>query len=31
VPGTLDLIDDDATRKKFHRPGLLADIWKGEE
>ena len=31
VPGTLKLLDDDATRKQFHRPGLLAKIWKGEK
>jgi uncharacterized protein (TIGR03067 family) len=29
--GTRDLIDDDATRKKFHRPGLLAQLLKGEK
>src|SRR5262245_18934639 len=28
VPSTPKLADDDATRKKFHRPGLLAQIWK---
>ena len=28
VPGTLKLVDDDATRKRFHRPGLLATVWK---
>ena len=27
-PGTLKLLDDDTTRKRFHRPGLLADVWK---
>jgi WD40 repeat protein len=30
VPGTLKLIEDDATRRRFHRPGLLAQIWKGD-
>jgi len=30
VPGTLKLLDDDATRKRFHRLGLLAKVWKGE-
>ncbi len=29
-PGTLKLIDDDATRKRFHRPGLLAEVWHGK-
>jgi len=24
------LVDDDATRRRFHRPGLLARVWKGE-
>jgi hypothetical protein len=28
-PGTLKLVDDDATRKQFNRPGLLAKVWKG--
>jgi WD40 repeat protein len=28
--GGLKLHDDDATRKKFHRPGLLAEVWKGK-
>jgi WD40 repeat protein len=28
-PGGLKLHDDEATRKKFHRPGLLAEVWKG--
>jgi hypothetical protein len=31
VPGTLKLVDDDATRRRFHRPGLLAQVWKGEK
>ncbi|HYT89567.1 MAG TPA: WD40 repeat domain-containing protein [Gemmataceae bacterium] len=31
VPGTLKLLDDGATRKRFHRPGLLAQAWKGQE
>ncbi len=31
VPGTLKLLDDDATRRRFHRPGLLAQVWKGEK
>jgi WD40 repeat protein len=22
------LVDDDATRQRFHRPGLLAQVWK---
>jgi hypothetical protein len=22
------LVDDDATRRRFHRPGLLAQVWK---
>jgi WD40 repeat protein len=30
-PGSLKLLDDDATRKRFHRPGLLAQVWKGEK
>jgi WD40 repeat protein len=30
VPGTLTLVDDDATLRRFHRPGLLARVWKGE-
>jgi WD40 repeat protein len=30
VPGTLKLIDDEATRRRFHRPGLLAQVWKGD-
>jgi hypothetical protein len=25
------VIDDDATRKKMHRPGLLAQLVKGEK
>ena len=29
VPGTLTLVDDDATRRLHHRPGLLAELWKG--
>src|SRR6185369_8193074 len=29
--GTLHVIADDATRKRFHRPGLLAKIVKGEK
>jgi len=29
-PDTLKLLDDDATRKRFHRHGLLAEVWKGE-
>jgi WD40 repeat protein len=29
-PGTSKLLDDDATRKRFHRPGLLADVWNGK-
>jgi WD40 repeat protein len=31
VPGTLKLVDDDATRKQFHRLGLLARVLKGEK
>ena len=31
VPGTLKVVDDEATRKQFHRPGLLALILKGEK
>lgn len=27
-PGTLKLLEDDATRKRFHRPGLLAQVLK---
>jgi WD40 repeat protein len=27
-PASGTLIDDDDTRKKFHRPGLLAHLWK---
>jgi WD40 repeat protein len=30
-PDTLKLIDDDATRRRFHRPSLLAHVWKGEK
>jgi WD40 repeat protein len=30
VPGTLNLADDDVTRRRFHRPGLLAKIWQGK-
>jgi WD40 repeat protein/serine/threonine protein kinase len=30
-PDTLKLLDDDATRRRFHRPGLLAQVWKGEQ
>ncbi len=30
-PGTLKLHDDAATRKRFHRPGLLTLVWKGEK
>src|SRR5262249_1472860 len=26
---TRKLVDDDATRRRFHRPGLLAQVWKG--
>ncbi len=29
MPGTLTLIEDDATRRRFHRPGLLTQVWKG--
>ena len=29
--GTLKMLDDDATRKRFHRPGLLSQAWKGEK
>jgi WD40 repeat protein len=29
-PGTLKLLDDDASLKRFHRPGLLAQVRKGE-
>ncbi len=28
--GTEPLVDDDATRRRLNRPGLLAQIWKGE-
>jgi hypothetical protein len=28
VPGTLTL-SDEATRKQFHRPGLLTKVWQG--
>jgi hypothetical protein len=28
VSGTVKLIDDDATRRRFHRKGLLAEICK---
>jgi WD40 repeat protein len=28
VSGTLKLVEDEATRKRFHRPGLLAEIGK---
>jgi hypothetical protein len=28
--GTRTLLDDDATRERFHRPGLLAEVWKGK-
>jgi WD40 repeat protein len=31
VPSTLTLAYDDATRKRFHRPGLLAQVWKAEK
>jgi len=30
VPGTLRLVDDDATRRRFHRSGLLAKVWQGK-
>jgi WD40 repeat protein len=30
VLGTLGLADDDVTRRRFHRPGLLAKIWQGK-
>jgi WD40 repeat protein len=30
VPDTLKLLEDDTTRRRFHRPGLLAKVWKGE-
>jgi WD40 repeat protein len=30
VPGTLQVVDDDATRQRFYRPGLLARLLKGE-
>jgi hypothetical protein len=30
APGTLTLLDDDATRRRFHRPGLLAQLWNGK-
>ena len=26
--GSLKLFEDDATRRRFHRPGLLAELWK---
>jgi hypothetical protein len=28
--GTLELFDDNATLKRFHRPGLLAEVWRGQ-
>lgn len=31
VPGTLKLLDDDATRRRGYRPGLLAQVWKGDK
>ena len=31
VPGTLKVLDDDAKRKQFHRPGLLAVVFKVEK
>jgi WD40 repeat protein len=30
-PGTVNLLDDADARKRFHRPGLLAEVWKAEE
>jgi WD40 repeat protein len=27
VPGTQQFVDDDATRRRFYRPGLLAQLW----
>jgi len=30
-PDTLKVRSDDATRKRFHRPGLLSQVWKGEK
>jgi hypothetical protein len=29
--GPLKLIDDDAALMRFHRPGLLAQVWKGNQ
>jgi len=29
--GTLNVVDDDATRKKFYRPGLLGTLYRGEK
>jgi WD40 repeat protein len=30
VPGTQQLIGDDATRSRYHRPGLLSQVWRME-
>ena len=30
VPGSQKLVDDDATRRRFHRPGLLSKVWQVE-
>src|SRR5262249_39736316 len=30
VPGAQKLVDDDATRRRFHRPGLLSKVWQAE-
>lgn len=30
VPGTLTILDDKATFQRFHRPGLLAELWNLE-
>jgi len=29
-PATLKLIEDEATLKRYHRPGLLAQVWNGK-
>jgi hypothetical protein len=31
LPGTLKAVDDDATRQRFYRPGLVGRILKGEK
>ncbi len=30
-PDTLKFLEEDAARKRFHRPGLLAELWKSKK